>query len=483
MKRQAAIFIWLFAIPLFGLAVGAFAGDRFSCDMAAALFSFPDLAGRPGFFERSGARAHVLHACRTVGGIHFLVAMSVGALTMTVALIVTTIWNARTAGRTPHHAAQIFRSSVVLALRLSAALVMLSGLIAACALYVLSAIVGAPLLAIMGATLLLGGVLGAAQTLGAIATMRAPVTLESRASLASPDAQPELWRFVREIAARLDVKPPENILLGLDPLFYATAAGIKLDGQDKALAGETLHLSLPLLHVLDKEEAAAIVGHELGHFKGEDAAFTLQFAPAYLAIAHVIESPRQLRLWTISLLPAYAVLGFCLDRFAAADGAIRRRRELAADRAGAEASTPCAMARVLFKLAAFGQVWNALEEQVKIGMKEGLAHDNLCSVFEEGIEDVLKQDESALLKLATDSQPLHPFDPHPPLAERTTALGIDLSESTDWLRRQGIAALTLVADADGLGLALTEQWNRSLWHQLGPGANDSPAPVVVDKKV
>ncbi|MFD2022059.1 M48 family metalloprotease [Pseudocitrobacter faecalis] len=46
------------------------------------------------------------------------------------------------------------------------------------------------------------------------------------------------------------------------------------------LTGNTLYLPLTYLSLLNEAEIAAVVGHELGHFTGEDTQYSLRFAPS-----------------------------------------------------------------------------------------------------------------------------------------------------------------------------------------------------------
>jgi Zn-dependent protease with chaperone function len=79
---------------------------------------------------------------------------------------------------------------------------------------------------------------------------------------------PLLWERVRDVALDLNALPPEHIVVGLDPNFFVTESEVRcLDG---TCNGRTLYCSLPLSRILTINEFIGIIGHELGHFKGED---------------------------------------------------------------------------------------------------------------------------------------------------------------------------------------------------------------------
>ena len=86
------------------------------------------------------------------------------------------------------------------------------------------------------------------------------------------------------------------------------------------------------------DEFVAVIGHELGHFRGDDTKFSERFYPIYRGTAASIVSLHVAggRGWgQVSLLPAIAVFGFFLEAFSSAERRLSRERELAADQAGA----------------------------------------------------------------------------------------------------------------------------------------------------
>lgn len=99
---------------------------------------------------------------------------------------------------------------------------------------------------------------------------------------------PELHGFVRDLANKLGSTPPKNIVVGLEPNFFVTNADVYSLVDRQLLNDETLFVSAPLSRLMTKDELAAVIGHELGHFRGEDTVYSMKFAPVYAGMARAI---------------------------------------------------------------------------------------------------------------------------------------------------------------------------------------------------
>jgi hypothetical protein len=78
---------------------------------------------------------------------------------------------------------------------------------------------------------------------GAVAMAKAGLSISKHLStsvigrVVGDGDQPELMRFVQAVADRLRTTRPKNIVLGLDPTFYATSAEVRVYPEGKAFQG------------------------------------------------------------------------------------------------------------------------------------------------------------------------------------------------------------------------------------------------------
>ncbi len=166
---------------------------------------------------------------------------------------------------------------------------------------------------------------------------------------------PELWTLLRELAARLDTPAPQHLLVGLCDGFYVTANRVCLQPSGEHLEGRSLYLSLPLLGLLDRAELSAVIAHELAHFAGRDAHYSLRFLPIYQGAASqlaAIEEQEANVFERAALEPARLLAGYFLERFGLAVNHWSRLREFAADRRAAQLAGAPAMASALLRSAA-----------------------------------------------------------------------------------------------------------------------------------
>jgi Zn-dependent protease with chaperone function len=268
---------------------------------------------------------------------------------------------------------------------------------------------------------------------------------------------PQIWKFVRGLAGKADAPPPDHLVAGFTPNFFVTEATV--DSLSGTLEGATMYLSLPLCRIMSLEELAAVVLHELAHFKGEDAKFSIHFYPIYRGVSdsaqgvanasaqfakvgsHIpIAAFKMLFLFaSLFLLPSVYLLTFFLDAFSRAENHIGRDRELAADGLAAELQGAAPMASVLVKLAAFSSSWYDVTNWAQRSYSEGvvrLGDDtyqperfflNMSEVFSAVVQNRSRPERLENL----DSVKLpHPTDTHPPLSIRLNALKTPLASTS-----------------------------------------------------
>ncbi len=176
--------------------------------------------------------------------------------------------------------------------------------------------------------------------------------------------QPAIWRKLDEVAARLDARVPDHVLLGLEPGFFATGAALRLpDGT--VLRGETLRLSLAGLRILSEPQLLAVMGHELSHFVGDDTRYSLRFVPIFERLQQGLAVAYETRGFAaVTAMPPRVILGEALLAFAKTKARIGRAREIAADQAGASvAGGRAVVSAVLLEAISFG-LWPAVMRQV-----------------------------------------------------------------------------------------------------------------------
>jgi Zn-dependent protease with chaperone function len=351
----------------------------------------------------------------------------------------------------------VFRPGLYVTALTATVLIVVHALLALALLMDTMRMPGFVLLAILGGAA--SGVMAVGRSLFGAAR---PIELYAFGGRIGRDQAPELWRHVEAAAARLGALPPDEIVAGLDANFFVTEAEVTTP--NGPCRGRTLFCSLPLARILTVDEFMAIVGHELGHFRGEDTVMSQRFYPIYRgateALDGLAESGGGAR--GVALAPAAAILGFFLDRFATAERRHSRERELVADRAGVEATSVRAMAVALVKTHAFADLWPEVAEQLAATRTREHRADRTGSILfaAAAARAATPQALEGIAEIATT----HPTDTHPALGERLESLGVRLSDvSIDALHvAPHEPAIALVPTADSheqaLGRILSESW-------------------------
>ena len=235
----------------------------------------------------------------------------------------------------------------------------------------------------------------------------------------SPNEQKQIWDFVKNIATKIQAKMPANILVGLETNFYVTEGKIDLIG--KKIIGETLYISLPLCRILQQEELAFIIGHELAHFSGKDVKYSKKFYPIYSITTHSLARLEAQE--SLILSPIVAILNIFLEGFESTEKEISRNRELAADKKSVSiTNNPYNAASALLKLQAYASIMDVLLEKNCEEIKQGRSFRNLSSIYEEVSKEAEKD---VLLSNLTNSIEKHPTDTHPSMIERLNAINVN----------------------------------------------------------
>lgn len=462
MKRLVILLLILLTIPALGLVADHAIRGKMEGEFNAAIarLNNPRLSGITiqDACASSQMRPAIPDACSQLDFLFYLGFASIACAGISIGMILSIVIGASLSGGDRGRLLLFFGIGRRFLLVILGLLILAQGAIAACAFYLMEAeYLGRVHIYLIGAVGL-GALIGGVRIfMAGFAFAKRPEIAEFAVAI-TREEQPRLWSFVTDIAARLAARPPNHIILALNTNFYATAADVSVLRADKPLVGETLCLSLPLMRILDSEELAAVVGHELGHFSGRDTDYTLRFVPVYsdLSKALAIASDNGSASGA-AMIPAAALLGFFMERFAHAERRIGRLRELEADKAGAKAASPRALASGLVKVAALSPAWGAEQQQMIELLNAGRVLVNGPLVFQDLAEAHLRELPAKELASAVGEYRMpHPTDTHPQLATRLEALGTSVDEAASAVVLPEHAAITLLDNHASLEEVLTE---------------------------
>lgn len=251
---------------------------------------------------------------------------------------------------------------------------------------------------------------------------RAPADNAIDGELVSEDDAPGLWSNIRALAARLNTAPPDQIIAGIDTNFFVTETPLTVSG--KTVTGRSLFVSIPLLRLLDKAEADAVLAHELAHLRGGDTASSAALGPKLVQYDHYCYMMRAngVTILVYYLMRMYRVIfEFALKRDS-------RDREFLADRTAADAVSPSAIAQALIKISAYGSYRARIERTLfqydqQHGDSLGIARSVAC-----GLEPYVRSSEFAEAMKTADVP--HPFDTHPSMTERMKNVGYEADQDS-----------------------------------------------------
>jgi Zn-dependent protease with chaperone function len=283
---------------------------------------------------------------------------------------------------------------------------------------------------------------------------RAPQTMKVEGEVIDESHAPALWAHIRKLSAEAGIAPPDHIVAGIDTNFFVTEAPLRLD--ERALKGRSLFVSLPLLRLLDRTEANAVLMHELAHFRGGDTTSSAKLGPKlvqydyYCAMMHTAGVP------VFHVLCLYRVIfEFALKRDS-------RTREFLADRVAATLVSAEGVIRALLKVSAYACYRDVIEQKL---FAEEEQHSPQIGIADRVSTGLMPYAESAqfLDAMKTGSVP-HPFDSHPGLRERMHKVGYEVRElDYSQIVTQPIAT-TWIADiknADAIEQALWEAYEKN----------------------
>ncbi|MGL4208761.1 MAG: M48 family metalloprotease, partial [Candidatus Adiutrix sp.] len=177
------------------------------------------------------------------------------------------------------------------------------------------------------------------------------VLAQSRAKVVGPEEAPELYALVAHLAERADLPTPRVAIVD-DPAPNAFATG-------RNPKNGVVAVTSGLLAILNREELAGVLAHELSHIKNRDiliGSVAAVMSGVILLLANLVKYGLLFSRGRNSggpLNPIFGLLMAILAPIAAAliQAAISRSREYLADDGGADiAATPFGLASALEKL-------------------------------------------------------------------------------------------------------------------------------------
>lgn len=456
-KRIPILLLVATGIPAIGFLVSYSIQSQLNSDLAAeGLPSYQEICAVSELLENNEIAA----ACTEFSNIVLLGQASVGAGVLGLFIPLVYLGGAAFAGTNRKRLASVFPPLVQISLFLLSVSVLAQGAILTYAAYI------GEIYAIERVHYFIIGAIGLGAFVAAVKLIASSFNLRSKlettviGDILTKDNAHQIHLFVADIANKLKARAPDNIVIGLEPNFFATSASVKVFGKDKPLEGETLYVSAPLARLLSKYELTAVIGHELGHFRGEDTVYTLKFAPVYAGLGKALDVMRtadEEGASGLAKLPALAMLSFMFDTFSRSERQVGRERELMADKAGAEVSSREALASALLKITLYSSLWEQVRKDNIERLTSGKITGNLSKVFENTAKyDVEHHTIDEIIADVSERTIEHPTDTHPPLKKRVESLGLSVSDFTkDSLSVPSDNAITLFEEAEVIERRLT----------------------------
>lgn len=249
---------------------------------------------------------------------------------------------------------------------------------------------------------------------------RSPLVNHVDGEPVTPAEAPLLWEAVRAAAGRVKTAPPDHIVAGIDVNFFVTETPCVVG--DRTLTGRTLFISLPLLRVLDRQEADAVLAHELAHLGGGDTRSGARLGPK---LRQFDEYAQKMYGGGLTRVVFYLLYLYRMI-FEVALARDSREREFIADRVAAGLTAPRAIAQSLVKISAYARYRDEVERRL---FDQDRQHDGALSISSfvaDGLQPYAASPD--FVDGMRSAAVPHPYDSHPPLRERMRQVGHEIDE-------------------------------------------------------
>jgi Zn-dependent protease with chaperone function len=227
-----------------------------------------------------------------------------------------------------------------------------------------------------------------------------------------------LWNELNAICNKVGTAPPDQIIVGIDDNFFVTEHPVIVAG--KTLSGRTLYVSLSLLKQMNGAEADSVLAHEMAHFSGEDTLYSKKISPLLVRYGNYLEA-----LYNAGVTrPIFYFMHCFRALFELSLGKLSRQREFRADRIAMEITSPRDFSGAMLRVAAYSKFRDEVQQSL-FSQERALQAANISQQIGEGFQTFARRfaSEHDAGELATT----HPFDTHPPMVERLSAVGVKLT--------------------------------------------------------
>jgi Zn-dependent protease with chaperone function len=283
--------------------------------------------------------------------------------------------------------------------------------------------------------------------------------------LLNESQHPALFTAIREIAGKTEQAMPVEVYLDADLNAYVAQRGGVMGFGSRRIMG----LGLPLLQLLSISELKAVLAHEFGHYHGGDTALGPWIYKTRAAIVRTVQN----------LAASESMLTRVFDwygkTFMRITQAISRRQEFAADALAASTVGATPMVAGLRVIHGGAKTfYSFFDAEVAPVLDRGYAPP-YSSGFKRMMElPEVKAGVAAAVEAEVREGKVNPFDSHPPLNERLSAL--QLLPSGD--ANDPTPAITLLNNAGALEVELLQYIARHSGKKLEPITWDESAEKV-----
>jgi len=272
-----------------------------------------------------------------------------------------------------------------------------------------------------------------------------PDTFEAPGPELRPHDHPRLFELIGEVAAATEQEMPAEVYLVYDFNAWVTNRGGVMGFGSRRVMG----LGLPLLNVLSIPELKGVLAHEFGHYHYGDT----RLGPWVYKTRNAIE--RTLKNLASHNSNLYKLFRWYGLMFLRVSHSVSRQQEFTADALATRVVGPELVTAALKKshahTPAFYTYWNnevtpalasGYRPPIAAGFKLFAASPRVAAALDEYLRIGLQR-----------SEPSDPYDTHPTLSERLSALEGGQAVETD-LKKGTTSALTLLDDVEQLEASL-----------------------------